>query len=348
MGITETAPTVAPHTVDLDPPLLLDVRRLHQYFKSAGSREPKRAVDGVSFSLRRDEILGVVGESGSGKSTIARSVVGLNRPSSGEVLFAGVPLPPTSRRRSREQKRRLQMVFQNPAAALNPRRTIGQALALPLRIHRRLRGQAARREIERLLELVELPREFAGRYPAALSGGQRQRVAIARALAAEPDLLILDEPTSALDVSVQAKMIDLLLELKGRLGLSYLFITHDISLVRTIADRVVVLYQGRVRETGPIGTVFAEPRHPYTQLLISAVPVITEEEEALQPRVPSVVPGAGRPTPEPDVGCAFAPRCPYVMDQCWVRPPPLYRGAGVDVRCFLEEKLGSRIVEEGE
>jgi oligopeptide/dipeptide ABC transporter ATP-binding protein len=340
MGSTEVAIQVAPR--------LLEVHGLHQYFKSAGSREPKRAVDGVSFSLGRDEILGVVGESGSGKSTIARSVVGLNQPSSGVVRFDGIPLPPTSRRRSREQKRRLQMVFQNPAAALNPRRTIGQALALPLRIHRGLRGQPARQEIERLLELVELPGAFAGRHPAALSGGQRQRVAIARALAAEPDLLILDEPTSALDVSVQAKMIDLLLELKRRLGLSYLFITHDISLVRTIADRVVVLYQGRVRETGPIATVFAQPRHPYTQLLISAVPVITAEEEALQPQVPPTVPGAGRPTPEPDVGCAFAPRCPYVMDQCWVRPPPLYRNNAVDVRCFLEEKLAGRVLEEGE
>src|SRR6185437_2654080 len=292
--------------------------------------------------------LGVVGESGSGKSTIARSVVGLNRPTSGEVLFDGVPLPAASRKRSREQKRRLQMVFQNPAAALNPRRTIGQALSLPLRIHRGLRGQAARQEIARLLELVELPSEFAGRHPSALSGGQRQRVAIARALAAEPDLLILDEPTSALDVSVQAKMIDLLLELKVRLGLSYLFITHDISLVRTIADRVVVLYQGRVRETGPIGTVFAQPRHPYTRLLISAVPMITAEEEALQPRVPTTGIGEGRVTPEPDVGCAFAPRCPSVMDHCWVRPPPLYRNGKVDVRCFLEEALGSQILGEGE
>jgi oligopeptide/dipeptide ABC transporter ATP-binding protein len=305
-------------------------------------------VDDVTFALQSGEILGVVGESGSGKSTIARSVVGLNRPTAGDVLFDGVPLPAASRKRSREQKRRLQMVFQNPAAALNPRRTIGQALALPLRIHRGLRGQTARREIARLLELVELPGEFAGRHPAALSGGQRQRVAIARALAAEPDLLILDEPTSALDVSVQAKMIDLLLELKGRLGLSYLFITHDISLVRTIADRVVVLYQGRVRETGPIGTVFAEPRHPYTRLLISAVPVITAEEEALQPRMPMVVSVTGRATPEPDVGCAFAPRCPYVMDRCWVRPPPLYRNGEVLVRCFLEEEMGSSVRKEGE
>jgi oligopeptide/dipeptide ABC transporter ATP-binding protein len=300
------------------------------------------------LTLRRGEILGVVGESGSGKSTIARSAVGLYRPTSGAVMFDGVPLPPTSRQRSREQKRRLQMVFQNPAAALNPRRSIGQALALPLRIHRGLRGGAAQAEIERLLGLVELPTAFAGRHPAALSGGQRQRVAIARALAAGPDLLILDEPTSALDVSVQAKIIDLLLELKAQLGLSYLFITHDISLVRTIADRMVVLYQGRVQESGPTGAVFAEPRHPYTQLLISAVPVLTPEEEALQPRVRSVAHETRRAPAGPDASCAFAPRCPHAMQRCWTALPPLYRMGDVDVRCFLHEEAGTPLIEGGE
>ena len=317
---------------------LLEVRDLCQYFKVAGSREPKRAVDGVSLALRRGEILGVVGESGSGKSTIARSIVGLYRPTSGSILLTGEELPPASRRRSREQKRRVQMVFQNPAAALNPRRTIGQALALPLRIHRHLRGKEAHREIERLLALVELPPEFAGRHPGGLSGGQRQRVAIARALAAGPELLILDEPTSALDVSVQAKVIDLLLELQARLDLSYLFITHDISLVRTIAHRVVVLYQGRVQESGATAQLFAAPRHPYTQLLISAVPVITPEEEALQPRLAQ--PEQARP-PRPAhpaaEHCAFAPRCPHVMARCWQALPPLYPVEEVEVRCFLQE-----------
>ncbi len=324
---------------------LLEVRGLHQNFAVAGSREPKRAVIGVSLAVWPGEIVGVVGESGSGKSTIARSVVGLYRPSEGTVLLDGTPLPPTARQRSREQKRRLQMVFQNPAAALNPRRSIGQALALPLHIHRGLRGAAARAEIERLLGLVELPAVFAGRHPAALSGGQRQRVAIARALSAWPDLLILDEPTSALDVSVQAKMIDLLMGLKAQLGLSYLFITHDISLVRTIADRVVVLYQGRVQESGPTKAVFSEPRHPYTRLLISAVPVVTEEEAALQPHVPPVAHASKRPL-APDASCAFAPRCPQAMERCWTELPPLYRikdVKDVEVRCFLhEEALGDR------
>src|SRR5919198_4003418 len=280
------AATGAPRDVCNTPLLVLD--DLCQYFRVPGSREPKRAVDHVSLTLYAGEILGIVGESGSGKSTIARSIVGLYRPTAGRITLGGMPLPPTLSRRSRAQKRRIQMVFQNPTSALNPRRSVGQALELPLRLHRGLRGAAARREIAHLLEMVELPPEYAQRYPSALSGGQRQRVAIARALAAGPEILLLDEPTSALDVSVQAKVIDLLLTLKAQMQLSYIFITHDISLVRTIADRVVVLYQGMVQESGPTATVFAAPRHPYTRLLIAAVPVITPEEEALRPSVPVV------------------------------------------------------------
>ena len=322
---------------------LLEVRGLSQHFRVPGSREPKRAVEDASLEVRRGEILGVVGESGSGKSTVARAVVGLYRPTAGAVLLDGEPLPPGEGERSREQKRRLQMVFQNPAAALNPRRSIGEALALPLRIHRGMGGAAAQQEIARLLGLVELPAEYAGRHPLALSGGQRQRVAIARALAAGPELLILDEPTSALDVSVQAKVIDLLMELKAQLGLSYLFITHDISLIRTIADRVVVLYQGRVQESGATSAVIAAPRHPYTQLLISAVPVLTPEEEALQPRVAATssaraAPPGALPAHE---RCAFAPRCPHVMDRCWRELPRLYPVESGLARCFLYDAPGS-------
>src|SRR5438874_1270113 len=278
---------IAPPMAATGAPLLV-LDDLCQYFRVPGSREPKRAVDHVSLTLYAGEILGIVGESGSGKSTIARGIVGLYRPTAGRITLGGMPLPPALSRRSRAQKRRIQMVFQNPTSALNPRRSVGQALELPLRLHRSLRGAAARREIAHLLEMVELPPEYAQRYPGALSGGQRQRVAIARALAAGPEILLLDEPTSALDVSVQAKVIDLLLTLKAQMQLSYIFITHDISLVRTIADRVVVLYQGMVHESGPTDAVFAAPRLPYARLLISAVPVITPEEEASRPRVPTV------------------------------------------------------------
>jgi peptide/nickel transport system ATP-binding protein len=329
---------------------------LCQYFRVPGSREPRRAVDHVSLTLYAGEVLGIVGESGSGKSTIARSIVGLYRPTAGRITLGGMPLPPALSRRSRAQKRRIQMVFQNPTSALNPRRSVGQALDLPLRLHRGLRGAAARREIAHLLEMVELPPEFAQRYPSALSGGQRQRVAIARALAAGPEILLLDEPTSALDVSVQAKVIDLLLTLKAQMQLSYIFITHDISLVRTIADRVVVLYQGMVQESGPTAAVFAAPRHPYTRLLIAAVPVITPEEEALRPSVPEVSskaaewpqvraarsasqPGANA---EAQVGpatcCPFAPRCPHAMPRCWISLPPLY-SAAVPTSPALKDRL---------
>jgi len=325
---------------------LLVLNDLCQYFRVRGSKEPKRAVDHVSLKLYPDEILGIVGESGSGKSTIARSIAGLYRPTAGAITLAGEPLPAAFNRRSAVQKRRIQMVFQNPTSALNPRRSVGHVLELPLRLHQGLRGDQARREVVRLLEMVELPADYARRYPGALSGGQRQRVAIARALAAKPDILLLDEPTSALDVSVQAKVIDLLLALKRQVRLSYIFITHDISLVRTIADRVVVLYQGMVQESGPTATVIAHPRHPYTQLLISAVPVITPEEEALQPSFPAqeatpgVTPVWERRGMDEGAGyCCFAPRCPYVMPECRTSLPPLFdvdaAGDG-GVRCYLE------------
>ena len=279
-----------------------------------------------------------------------------------------MPLPPALSRRSRAQKRRIQMVFQNPTSALNPRRSVGQALELPLRLHRGLRGASARREIAHLLEMVELPPEYAQRYPSALSGGQRQRVAIARALAAGPEILLLDEPTSALDVSVQAKVIDLLLTLKAQMQLSYIFITHDISLVRTIADRVVVLYQGMVQESGPTAAVFAAPRHPYTQLLIAAVPVITPEEEALRPSMAAVssraaewpLSRAARSASQPGAAaeaqagpatcCPFAPRCPHAMPRCRTSLPPLYRATpsgSVQVRCYLQE-IGDQPKDPGE
>jgi len=330
-----------------EPLLVLD--DLCQYFRVRGSKEPKRAVDHISLNLYPDEILGIVGESGSGKSTIARSIAGLYRPTAGAITLAGEPLPAAFNRRSAAQKRRIQMVFQNPTSALNPRRSVGHALELPLRLHQGLRGDQARREVVRLLEMVELPVDYARRYPGALSGGQRQRVAIAQALAAKPDILLLDEPTSALDVSVQAKVIDLLLALKRQMRLSYIFITHDISLVRTIADRVVVLYQGMVQESGSTTTVIAHPRHPYTQLLISAVPVITPEEEALQPSFPAQPEAPPGATPvwerrgmDEGTGtgyCRFAPRCPYVMPECRTSLPPLFdvdaAGDG-GVRCYLE------------
>jgi peptide/nickel transport system ATP-binding protein len=238
-----------------------------------------RAVDGVSFSVPSGGVYGLAGESGSGKSTIARMIMGLARPDAGEILLEGAPLAAAGRGQ-------VQMVFQNPGASLNPRRTVGQSIRVPLVAHRFSGNQTSR--VGELLEMVQLPRGYADRYPHELSGGQKQRVAIARALAVNPRLLVLDEPTSALDVSVQARVIELLQELGRELDLTYLFISHDLSLMRNFAQDVGVLYLGRIVETGPVGRVFEHPEHPYTQLLLASVPVVSEEEAAMRPVIPLI------------------------------------------------------------
>ena len=247
-----------------------------------GNRGVVRAVDDVSLSIAPGEVFGLAGESGSGKSTIARMVMGLLTPDSGDILIDGQSILGAA---SRDHRRRVQMVFQNPGASLNPRRTVGQSIRVPLDAHG-LPGGAAR--VGDLLDMVQLPRGYADRYPHELSGGQKQRVAIARALAVEPRLLVLDEPTSALDVSVQARVIDLLEGLRRDLGLTYLFISHDLSLMRNFAARVGILYLGKIVETGDTGPVFADPQHDYTRLLIASVPVISAEEEALRPVIPLI------------------------------------------------------------
>jgi peptide/nickel transport system ATP-binding protein len=239
-----------------------------------------RAVDGVSFAIPAGGVYGLAGESGSGKSTIARMIMGLAQPDSGEILLDGQPL------RAAAMRGRVQMVFQNPGASLNPRRTVGQSVRVPLVAHGFAGDKAAR--VGDLLEMVQLPRGFADRYPHELSGGQKQRVAIARALAVNPRLLVLDEPTSALDVSVQARVIELLETLGRELDLTYLFISHDLSLMRNFAQAVGVLYRGRIVETGPVERVFERPEHPYTQLLLASVPVVSEQEAAMRPVIPLI------------------------------------------------------------
>lgn len=239
-----------------------------------------RAVDDVSFSIPVGGVYGLAGESGSGKSTIARMIMGLARPDAGDILLDGQSLV------SGAARGKVQMVFQNPGASLNPRRTVGQSIRVPLVAHGFAGDKAAR--VGQLLEMVQLPRGFADRYPHELSGGQKQRVAIARALAVEPRLLVLDEPTSALDVSVQAKVIDLLETLGRELNLTYLFISHDLSLMRNFAQVVGVLYRGRIVETGPVARVFSAPEHDYTRLLLASVPVVSEEEAALRPVIPLI------------------------------------------------------------
>ena len=244
-----------------------------------------KAVNHVSFSIEKGGVYGLAGESGSGKSTIARMIMGLTAPTSGDILLDGKNI--TGATGTRAYGRKVQMVFQNPGSSLNTRRTVGQSVAVPLDAHGFPRDDRSQR-ISELLEMVHLPAEFAQRYPHELSGGQKQRVAIARALAVAPQLLVLDEPTSALDVSVQAKIIDLLVDLGRQLDLTFLFISHDLSLMRNFAQRIGVLYLGEIVETGDTATVFEQPQHDYTRLLLASVPVISAEEEAMRPNIPLI------------------------------------------------------------
>jgi len=266
---------------------MLEIRNLAKFFpvRNAFGRQTGevRAVDDVSFAIERGAVYGLAGESGSGKSTIARMIMGLETPTSGQILIDGKQVEAGARAHGSQ----VQMVFQNPGSSLNPRRTVGQSIAVPLDAHGHpSSGRAAR--ISELLEMVQLPANFAERFPHELSGGQKQRVAIARALAVAPKLVVLDEPTSALDVSVQARVIDLLVDLGRRLDLTFLFISHDLSLMRNFAGQVGVLYRGKIVETGPTAEVFVNPQHDYTRLLLASVPVISEEEEAMRPKIPLI------------------------------------------------------------
>ncbi|MER2634758.1 MAG: ATP-binding cassette domain-containing protein [Rhizobiaceae bacterium] len=269
--------------------LLLDVRGLSKRYpvRSVFGRLKGEvaAVNNVSFAIERGRVYGLAGESGSGKSTIARLIMSLTNPDAGQILLNGVDIsidqgPALARRH-------IQMVFQNPGSSLNPRRTVGQSIALPLAIHGFARRNRKAR-VQELLEMVQLPADYAQRFPHELSGGQRQRVAIARALATTPRLLVLDEPTSSLDVSVQARVIDLLVDLGRKLDLTYLFISHDLSLMRNFADYVGVLYKGEIVETGDTAAVFENPRHEYTRLLLASVPVVSREEELIRPKIPLI------------------------------------------------------------
>ena len=267
---------------------MLEIRNLAKFFpiRNAFGRQTGevRAVDDVSFSIERGAVYGLAGESGSGKSTIARMIMGLETPTVGEIRIDGESIAHVG---SRTHGRRVQMVFQNPGSSLNPRRTVGQSIAVPLDAHGHPSASRQRRIFE-LLEMVQLPANFAERFPHELSGGQKQRVAIARALAVAPKLVVLDEPTSALDVSVQARVIDLLVDLGHRLDLTFLFISHDLSLMRNFASQVGVLYRGKIVEAGPTSEVFVNPQHDYTRLLLASVPVISEEEEAMRPKIPLI------------------------------------------------------------
>lgn len=301
---------------------VLAVEGLKKYFPVRRDVYVK-AVDGVSFDLAEGEILGLVGESGSGKSTVAYTVVGMYRPTAGEIRFKGEDIGKEANRRTLKQKGQMQIVFQDPGSSLNPRRTVRQILELPLGVHRRCKSASEKEEkVAELLAQVELPADYADKYPYAMGGGERQLVAIARALATDPSLVIFDEPTSALDVSVQAKVINRLVELHRRRNLSYLFITHDLSLMRNVASRVAIMYLGTICEIADTKEFFTAPKHIYTHMLLSSIPVVSKLEEDLKPR--KIPPSGEIPSPvNMPKGCRFHPRCPECLDVCRTEEPKL-------------------------
>ena len=284
-----------------------------------------RAVDGVSFTIPSGTTLSLVGESGSGKTTTGRAVLRLIEPTAGTVVFDGVDVTRADKATLRGLRKRMQLIFQDPYGSLNPRMTVASVLSEAMAAHGLGRRGAARRgRVMELLELVGLPPEAADRYPHEFSGGQRQRIGIARALAVEPDLIVADEPVSALDVSIQAQILNLLRDLQQRLSLTYLFIGHDLSVVRHISDHVAVMYLGRIVEVGPAEAVFDRPTHPYTQALLAAAPSADPRARTERPALGGDVPSPVNPPP----GCAFHPRCPRATDACRRSVPALAAANG--------------------
>ncbi|XXF80615.1 dipeptide ABC transporter ATP-binding protein [Myxococcaceae bacterium GXIMD 01537] len=318
---------------------LLQVRDLKTHFPVRGGllgrlRGTVRAVDGVGFEVQRGETLGLVGESGCGKSTLGRSVLRLVEPTAGSIRFEGEELTGLSQAQLRPLRRRMQLIFQDPYASLNPRLTVRELIGEPFAIHGLARGREREEKVLALLDLMGLPRDAMDRRAHEFSGGQRQRIGIARSLAVRPDLVVADEPISALDVSIQAQIVNLLVDLQRELGLTYLFIAHDLHIVEYISTRVAVMYLGRIVELGPARELYRRPRHPYTQALLSAVPVADPERRRSRILLSGDVPSPLAPPP----GCAFHPRCPQATERCRREAPPLYAlGSGHTAACFLAE-----------
>jgi oligopeptide transport system ATP-binding protein len=292
-----------------------------------------KAVDGISFDIVRGETLGLVGESGCGKSTTGRAILQLYRPTAGDVFFEGENLTDLKGEPLRRMRRRMQMIFQDPYASLNPRMTVGDIIGEPLVVHSISKGKERRERVQDLLRVVGLNPYFVNRYPHEFSGGQRQRIGVARALAVNPDFIICDEPISALDVSIQAQIINLLEELQEEYNLTYLFIAHDLSVVRHISDRVAVMYLGKIVELTDRQRLYEDPLHPYTQALLSAVPIPDPMVEEQRQRV--ILEGDVPSPANPPVGCNFCTRCPVVMDVCKEEEPEFVDvGEGHWVACF--------------
>ncbi|GAB4515785.1 MAG: dipeptide ABC transporter ATP-binding protein [Anaerolineae bacterium] len=309
-----------------DKDVILRVRGLKKHFPITSGIVVQRqvgavkAVDGVDFDVYRGETLGVVGESGCGKSTTGRTILQLYRPTAGSVEFEGQELTTMKGEDLRKMRRQMQIIFQDPFASLNPRMTVGNIVAEPLQVHNVMRGRERQEYIANLLERVGLNPYYINRYPHEFSGGQRQRIGIARALALNPSFIVADEPISALDVSIQAQVVNLLEDLQQELGLTYLFIAHDLSMVRHICDRVAVMYLGKIVEIGRTDDVYDNPLHPYTQSLLSAVPVPDPEIEEKRQRI--ILTGDVPSPANPPRGCNFNTRCPVRFDLCFHEPDP--------------------------
>jgi oligopeptide transport system ATP-binding protein len=324
--------------------ILIKVRNLKVHFperhgvisrRSSGS---VKAVDGISFDISKGETLGLVGESGCGKSTVARAILQLHRPTAGEIYFRDENLTQLSGNRLRQARRYMQMIFQDPYASLNPRMTVGNIVAEPLIVHSSLSREERREKVRALFSQVGLNSDLMNRYPHQFSGGQRQRVGVARALAVNPDFIVCDEAVAALDVSIQAQIINLLRELQEKLGLTYLFIAHDLSVVRHISDRVAVMYLGKIVELAPRENLFASPLHPYTKILLSSIPIPDPKLERGRQGQDSQSEylAADPPDPaNPPMGCNFSTRCPLATEECRRNEPELKdMGQGHSVACF--------------
>lgn len=325
----------------MPPAPLLEVRDLRKHFPVGGGffgrgRQQLRAIDGLSFSIRPGEILSLVGESGSGKSTVGRTALRLLEPTEGSIRFKGEDITNLSRARLRPLRRQMQLVFQDPYASLNPRMTVERIVASPLEIHGIGETQAERMEkVAEALRLVGLLPQHAQRYPHEFSGGQRQRIGLARALVTRPDFIVADEPVSALDVSIQAQVVNLMLELRDRLGLTMLVIAHDLAVVGHMSDRVAVMYLGRLVEIAETRSLFTAPRHPYTEALLSAAP----DPDPTRRRKRIVLTGDVPSPLNPPSGCSFRTRCPYALPACATERPPLRQVAPGHLTACIRDDL---------